>query len=195
MKKIIIIVCVLILAGTGCTKTKKNTKQPQAAIEQTPQSEEKKEKQIETRAVESNLSAEEISEMEKILKTKSAEVGFKIYYPTFIPNKLKIDEKTININAIGRSKKIITYTLSDNTTSSDNWIAIQEQNDNTTLDQELINKGGAKYFNGYISTIKNDAGEFNVLIILKEDKTFIRMVVKKEFIDADTLSKIAESMK
>lgn len=212
-KKIIVLACALMLVGAGCTKTTKQTEALAKRKEAATQEAKVKSQQtvtttsetetvttteevrtLKTRAVESNLSAEEISEMERILSNKNTETGFKVYFPTFIPEKLKINEKSVAITDLGGARKIISYMLGDNSGSNKKWIAIQEQNDNAGSDPILLKEKGADYFNGYIETIKNDAGEFIVLTLIKEDKTFIKMTAKKEFIDADTLSKVAESM-
>ena len=206
MKKIIILASVLLLAGAGCTKTQKPTTAKPAdqnvdkVVQMVPEAEEKSQiagENIEkkTRPPEVNISPEQNTIFETAFAGKSKEAGFKIYYPAFIPESLKLDETSLSISKMGETGKVVTYNLNDIKNPTLPLVFIQEQTEGIALSPENLKEGETAYLNGYIKTIKNDAGSFYVLLFLKDDKTSIRISTKTDVMDLDTLSKLAESMK
>lgn len=208
MKKILILASVLLLAGAGCTT--KTQQKPTANVpadknadkvaEIIPEAEEKSPiagENIEkkTRPPEVNISSEQNTIFETAFAEKSTEAGFKIYYPTFIPANLKLDETSLSISKMGETGKIVTFNLNDITNPTMPLVFIQEQTEGIALNPENLKEGETAYLNGYIKTITNDAGSFYVLLFLKDDKTSIRISTKTDVMDLDTLSKLAESMK
>lgn len=183
----------LLFVGAGCAKIQKTNVNVTAKQTDNKQAEEKIEKK--TRPPETNISAEENTVFKNAFTAKSEETGFKIYYPTFIPENLKLDEKSLLISNIGQTNKIITYNLNNVKNPTTPLVFVQEQTDGMTLDPNILKEGETEYLKGYIKTIQNDAGSFYVLLFLKDEKTSIRISAKTDIIDSDTLSKIAESMK
>lgn len=192
MKKIILLACAITLVGAGCAKLPKAQNNNQAGQDNqavAPVVEKK------TRPPEVNIPTEEINQFEELFKTKSAEAGFKIYYPTFIPETLKLNTERLIVNDISGKFKVVTYNLSDTANSLSSFIHIQEQIEGMELDPNIPKQAEAVYLKGYIKNIQTDDGQYYVLLFIKDDNTFIRMSAKTEVIDPDTLSKIAESMK
>lgn len=189
MKKLILLACITVLIGAGCTKAPKQTSNNQTAPNTpAPAVGEKK-----TRPPEVNITPEENAALETTFAAKSEETGFKVYYPTFVPENLQVNKDSLLVNNAGTGK-IITYNLSAKNSATPQ-VYIQEQTQGMELDPNIPEQQEAVYLKGYIKTIKNDAGEFYVLVFVKDEKTTIRMSVKTDVMDADTLSKIAESMK
>ena len=191
MKKIIVFAGILLLVGAGCAKTQKPNanapaKQNNSQVIQNTKN---------TRPPETTITNEENTIFENAFKAKSEEAGFKIYYPAFIPENLKLDEKSLLISNISQTNKIITYNLNDAKNPTTPLVFVQEQTEGMELDPNILKEGEADYLKGYIKTIQNDAGSFYVLLFLKDEKTSIRISAKTDIIDSDTLSKIAESMK
>lgn len=196
MKKFLIIICAALLIGAGCSKTPKpQNNQP---IQNTPTTDETTGKK--SRLPEVNITNEQAAEFETVFNAKSTEANFKIYYPTFIPNNLKLNKESLTITDLSETRRIVTYNLSDSANSPESLVSVQEQINSgtdgiTELDQDIPKDEKAEYLKGFIKKIETSGGSYYVLLFLKDNKTYIRISAKTDIMDTDTLSKIAESMR
>lgn len=236
MKKIIILCGAIVLAGAGCgISTNRNTKSqdtqnPQAIsgeenkVEQSTKKwfeiDEKKEATARNLNIASNLSTEELAQIAQLFNDKGKDLGFKIYYPKYIPTNVKLDmnslvlfesniagEKTSNTlegesatstkdTVVERKYAGLTYNLGGKPESKDPWIYIQQELENKQKEEygTGVNETLLKNLYGYSTVINNSAGIFNLVVFLTKDNTLIRLTAKDVYFKTDELIKIAESM-
>ena len=144
---------------------------------------------------ESNLSTEEITELNQLFTSKSEESGIKTHYPTYIPEGIEFNKENIIVSQTETIGNVLTYSIGGELDSDLPWIMVQEQAENPDSGEHIPGPNETKIpnLNGYGVTSKNEAGTFNHVIFTTEDGTFVKITSK--YFDLTTLSKIAKSMK
>ena len=175
MKKILFLVGAILLIGAGCAKNSV----------------------VETDAVVEKIPPKEPTKLDEALLAKQPDNNLNTHYPSFIPNELQIDKDSLSVNDGPRGRKIITYTLGQQTDaeSDEPWITVQEQSNSAA---ELNNYNLAENetaltrLNGYSLESEGRLGKFYQVVFATADNTLIRLTSKQ--FDLETLIKIAESM-
>ena len=175
MKKILFLVGAILLIGAGCAKNSV----------------------VEIDAVVEKIPPKEPTKLDEALLAKQPDNNLNTHYPSFIPNELQIDKDSLSVNDGPRGRKIITYTLGQQTDaeSDEPWITVQEQSNSAA---ELNNYNLAENetaltrLNGYSLESEGRLGKFYQVVFATADNTLIRLTSKQ--FDLETLIKIAESM-
>ena len=175
MKKILFLVGAILLIGAGCAKNSV----------------------VEIDAVVEKIPPKEPTKLDEALLEKQPDNNLNTHYPSFIPDELQIDKDSLSVNDGPRGRKIITYTLGQQTDaeSDEPWITVQEQSNSAA---ELNNYNLAENetaltrLNGYSLESEGRLGKFYQVVFATADNTLIRLTSKQ--FDLETLIKIAESM-
>ena len=174
-KKILLLASMLLLTGAGCAKIQA-PKTNDAMVKEPPK---------------------EPTKLDEALLAKQPDNNLNTHYPSFIPDELQIDKDSLSVNDGPRGRKIITYTLGQQTDaeSDEPWITVQEQSNSAA---ELNNYNLAENetaltrLNGYSLESEGRLGKFYQVVFATADNTLIRLTSKQ--FDLETLIKIAESM-
>ncbi|OGH59950.1 MAG: hypothetical protein A2725_01800 [Candidatus Magasanikbacteria bacterium RIFCSPHIGHO2_01_FULL_33_34] len=167
MKKIIILTSLLFFLGIGCTK---NT--PPITTNQT------------NKLPDTNVVKE---------PTIEEKIGFKIHYPSYIPNGLEFNrENLVTFSGID-NRKGATYLLGKSTDTAEPWVIILEQKD--TGEYTEIQKTAEKIeglLNGFYITNEVDSKTYYHVIFWTENSNTIKL--SSNYYDVEELTKIAKSM-
>lgn len=186
-RKIIAIACIIMLAGAGCAKM------PPKQVQTKPTNQT-------TTSTNTDQTSQPTNELEK--------VTFKIYYPTFTPTELKVNDSTLQTQRYGikNDQLAVIYYLGNESTSDKPFIAIRQQS--ITAEQKIkkyilpgteeisITDNTLTNLEGYKMSYKNTNNElYNTVVFKTKDNTMIRITAKQIFANLNTLVQIAESMK
>ena len=175
MKKILFLVGAILLIGAGCAKNSV----------------------VEIDAVVEKIPPKEPTKLDEALLEKQPDNNLNTHYPSFIPDELQIDKDSLSVNDGPRGRKIITYTLGQQTDaeSDEPWITVQEQSNSAAeLNNHNLaeNETALTRLNGYSLESEGRLGKFYQVVFATADNTLIRLTSKQ--FDLETLIKIAESM-
>ena len=175
MKKILFLVGAILLIGAGCAKNSV----------------------VEIDAVVEKIPPKEPTKLDEALLAKQPDNNLNTHYPSFIPDELQIDKDSLSVNDGPRGRKIITYTLGQQTDaeSDEPWITVQEQSNSAAeLNNHNLaeNETALTRLNGYSLESEGRLGKFYQVVFATADNTLIRLTSKQ--FDLETLIKIAESM-
>lgn len=134
----------------------------------------------------------------EVAKKATEVAGFKVYYPSYVPKEIQLDQAQINISP---EKNFATCELGDAYKSGILIIqrSIKSESDKSNALKKIDVLEGKKEVSindttAYIGVLTSDTNVFNKILYITPDNVFIEIRANANYFNSDTLVKVAESL-